>query len=87
MSSLTPGTTMKKLTIGQKIKHCRLNKGWSQRTLATKIGVTHNRISYYENGQINPSYKTIVKILRVLDLPPDQLLEGRENVTENGTNS
>jgi len=78
---------MKKLKIGQKIKNCRLNKGWSQRTLAAKIGVTHNRISYYENDLINPSYKTILKILRVLDLPPDQLLEGRENVTEGGTNS
>ncbi len=41
----------------------------SQRELAEKIGTTQTIISWWERGNDNPRYETLVKISRALHVP------------------
>lgn len=68
-------------TFGQLIKRERVAKGWSQRTLATKAGVSHNFISQWEKDyspsakskRARPSIDKIDRVAKVLGLPPAKL--------------
>lgn len=64
----------------REIKQGRLAKGWSQRELGQKAGLSQRHISGIETGKIVPRYHTLLEILRVLDrdlaLIPRELLPG-----------
>lgn len=48
------------------VRTLRIEKGLSQMELANKSGVSQQTISLLENGYINVSLKTLVKILNAL---------------------
>lgn len=58
-----PETTKDLRTIGENLKSLRLSKGFSQRELARRAGLTHTTISAIENWRIDPSLGTIKRIL------------------------
>lgn len=45
--------------VGNRIKEARINKGWSQEELASKIGTTKATISRYEKGLREPRLDTL----------------------------
>jgi transcriptional regulator with XRE-family HTH domain len=45
----------------------RERRGWSQRDLASRLGVGQRHISGIESGKIVPRYDTLLEIVRMLD--------------------
>ncbi len=59
---------------GEKIKEFRLAKGWSQKELATKIGLSQGAIFYWENDIKEPTISALKKLCEVFDVSADYLL-------------
>jgi transcriptional regulator with XRE-family HTH domain len=53
---------MRRALIQAREKH-----GWSQRDLASRLGVGQRHISGIESGKIVPRYDTLLEIVRMLD--------------------
>ena len=60
--------------IGTKIKEERLKRDWTQEELGDKIGVSKVCISGYEKGTKSPTLNTIYRLLKALELTPNELL-------------
>jgi transcriptional regulator with XRE-family HTH domain len=45
----------------------RAKRGWSQRDLASRLGIGQRHISGIESGKIVPRYDTLLEIVRMLD--------------------
>lgn len=65
--------------IGARIKISRLKKGFSQKDLANKIGVTFQQIQKYEKGRSSISVKRLVQMSRALGEPLYTFLGGVES--------
>ncbi|MEG1505422.1 MAG: helix-turn-helix transcriptional regulator, partial [Lachnospiraceae bacterium] len=63
------------MTVGEKIKKCRLEKNLSQKQLAIRSGMSEPAIRNYELGNRTPSDKQIEKIALALDVSPFALSE------------
>ena len=55
-------------TTGQLFKEARLKKGLTQVVVANKSGVYPNTYAKIERGEQEPSFATIKKLARVLDV-------------------
>ena len=67
-------TDMEK-SFGQRLQELRRAAGISQRDLAAEVGVDFSYISKLENDRLPPpAADTIVKICKVLNVSPDELL-------------
>src|ERR1035437_182795 len=49
------------------LKEARGKRGWSQRDLASRVGLTQTHISGIESGKIVPRYDTLLELVRILD--------------------
>jgi len=49
------------------LKESREKHGWSQRYLASRLGVAQRHISGIESGKIVPRYDTLLELVRTLD--------------------
>jgi len=49
------------------LKEAREKRGWTQRDLASRIGLTQTHISGIESGKIVPRYDTLLELVRILD--------------------
>jgi len=49
------------------LKEARKKRGWTQRDLVSRIGLTQRHISGIESGKIVPRYDTILELVRILD--------------------
>ena len=49
------------------LKQVREKHGWSQRNLASRVGLTQKHISGIESGKIVPRYDTLLELVRILD--------------------
>jgi len=56
------------MTTATKIKAIRNRAGLSQLQLAEKLGLSRPRISEYETGKHEPSYETMMKIIKACKL-------------------
>jgi transcriptional regulator with XRE-family HTH domain len=70
------------ITLGQKIKQLRNEKGLSQSDLEKRSGVSSKLLSKYENGRIMPTADTLKKIAEGLDISADYLIF--DNVPKDG---
>ena len=57
---------VRNMTIGEKVRAVRLEKGFSQQKLQEKSGVERNFISLVENNHRSPSFKTLMRIAKAL---------------------
>jgi transcriptional regulator with XRE-family HTH domain len=60
--------------IGEVIKDYRLKAGLSQQELSEKIGVSsagQQRIANWESGYRTPASEYLLKLMRVLHIPPE----------------
>jgi transcriptional regulator with XRE-family HTH domain len=49
------------------LKEVRQKRGWTQRDLASRLGLTQTHISGIESGKIVPRYDTLLELVRILD--------------------
>jgi transcriptional regulator with XRE-family HTH domain len=49
------------------LKKVREKRGWTQRDLASRLGLTQAHISGIESGKIVPRYDTLLELVRILD--------------------
>jgi transcriptional regulator with XRE-family HTH domain len=64
------------MNIGERIKSLRNKKGWTQKDLAQKVGLTYIQIGRYEKQKAMPSSDVLQKIAAVLDTTADFLMNG-----------
>lgn len=64
----------KLIRLGASVRKFRKQKDLTQEQLATKVRVSSTYIGFIEQGQRNPSLKTIDKIARVLGVKISDLL-------------
>ncbi len=64
---------------GGVLRQAREAKGWSQRELAARSGVTQANISKIETGQVDPQFSTLVELARFLDI--EMILAPRQATT------
>ncbi len=62
------------MTLGEKIKQLRSEKGWSQAALGKRAGVNSKLLSKYENERITPTADTLKKIAEALQTSADYLI-------------
>jgi transcriptional regulator with XRE-family HTH domain len=55
------------LEMRQSLKRAREQRGWSQREMASRVGLTQTHISGIESGKIVPRYDTLLELVRMLD--------------------
>ena len=49
------------------LKEARKKRGWTQRDLVSRIGLTQRHVSGIESGEIVPRYDTLLELVRILD--------------------
>jgi transcriptional regulator with XRE-family HTH domain len=75
----------KQMTIGEKIRKLRKEKGWSQNQLAQKIDINTRNISLYESGKATPSSETVQKLANLFNVSTDYLFNNEpENIASMG---
>lgn len=60
------------------LKKAIKDKGFSQRKLADLLNVTQATISYYCTGTLEPNLQTLIKLCRILETTPNDLLDFHE---------
>ena len=69
---------MMDMTIGKRIAALRKEKGLTQEELAQHMGVSGQAVSKWENDQTCPDISALPRLGRLLGVPVDELLEGKE---------
>ena len=64
-----------KVELGGRIKGLRLHMGLNQVEFASKIGVTKQCVSNWENGNVLPSIEMLVKLADFFRVSTDYLLD------------
>ena len=62
-------------TLGNNIKKLRMMCNISQNEFAEKIGTTQQRVSEWECDKIEPSFFNLVKIIKVLNISFEELID------------
>jgi repressor LexA len=71
------------MTIGERIKEKRKEKGWSQRELAARMGYSHHStLARIETGQVDVSQTRIVQFAEVLGVSIAYLMGWVEEETQ-----
>jgi transcriptional regulator with XRE-family HTH domain len=61
------------MTLGERIKELRENKGWGQKELAAKVGVKQPTVAGWESGAHEVTPKNRRKLCEVLGITPNEL--------------
>lgn len=70
------------MTIGEKIRDVRKQKGLTQKELADRIGISYVNISRIETGDRNPSYRVIEIIADAMGVSVSRLTAGKRDEAE-----
>jgi transcriptional regulator with XRE-family HTH domain len=62
-------------TFGIRLRELRNKKGWSQATLAAKLGVTREYLARLEGGQHDPPLSTVERLAKILGVRISRLVE------------
>lgn len=75
-------TTRERVAIlSERIHELRMRQGYTQVSLAKKLGVSKQAVSNWENGNIQPSIDMLIRIADLFSVTTDYLL-GREYVLQ-----
>lgn len=61
------------MTLGDRIKQLRQQRGWSQAQLSKKLNVHQKQISGYERGVHSPSIELLVRIAELFNVSLDYI--------------
>ena len=71
--------------IGERVQNIRRLRMWTQARLAREAGVSPTTISGIETGKIvRPHFGTLGKLARALRVAPEELLDSRESIEQQG---
>jgi transcriptional regulator with XRE-family HTH domain len=59
---------------GERIRHQRLARGWTQQDLATRANMPYPTLSRLENGEQSTHYERLATLAAVLQVSADYLL-------------
>lgn len=62
------------MTIGNRIKKCRVYHKLTQRELSVQLGLTAKMISFYENDERIPPADILIKLSKIFSVSTDYLL-------------
>lgn len=62
--------------LGQRLRNFRSRVGWTLMELANRVGVSHQQIHKYEQGQSKISAGMLYKLAAVFSTPPSSFFEG-----------
>ncbi len=54
--------------VGERIRECRREKGWTQTEFAKRIGKLQSQVSEWENGEYEPQLDTLLMIAKKLNV-------------------
>ncbi len=60
------------MTIGEKIKELRIEKGLSQQKLAKLIGVSQKAVDYWERNINEPKASYIISLVKIFNMSFDE---------------
>ncbi len=66
------------MTLREKIKLHRKQRGWSQAELSERIGVNTVHVSHLETGRYQPSVELLKKLAQTFEVTADYLLNEEE---------
>jgi transcriptional regulator with XRE-family HTH domain len=75
LNALMQDMTLRK-AFGTRVKDLRKARGWSQKQLASQLGIRFQLLNKYEGGQHIPPAETLVKLADTLKTTIDYLLIG-----------
>ena len=67
------------VTLGSNLKNLRKTKNISQVEFAEMMQTTQQRVSEWECDKVEPSLYNIIKILAILEIDFEELVDGIEN--------
>lgn len=70
------------MTIGEKIRHYRLEKGMTQETLASELNMSFQAVSKWERNESLPDITIVSRLCGILDISCDTLLAHHDHFTE-----
>src|ERR671911_3195269 len=71
--------------LGKRVQNVRRLRMWTQARLAQEAGVSPTTVSGIETGKIGrPHFGTLDKLARALRVAPEELLDSRESVEQQG---
>lgn len=62
------------MNMGEKLKQLRLEKNYTQKQLASRLGVAISAVSSYESDTRCPTFDTLVNYARIFHVSTDYLL-------------
>lgn len=65
------------LQIGHRIQQLREEKGWNQRQLAARLGISKTSLTYYEGGERVITLPILMRVAQIFGVPVDFLLPGQ----------
>jgi transcriptional regulator with XRE-family HTH domain len=70
------------MTLGQRIRRLRQERGWSQAQLGLKLGAHQKQISGYERDVHVPSSELLIRIAEAFDVSLDYLVSGDKDASQ-----
>ena len=70
------------ILLGRRIRTLRTLKGLTQQKLGQQADVDYKFISEIERGNMNPSFKVLVKIAHTLDIDLPEILRFEQEISE-----
>jgi transcriptional regulator with XRE-family HTH domain len=70
------------ILLGRRIRTLRITKGLTQQKLGNKADVDYKFIGEIERGNMNPSFKVLVKIAKVLDVELPEILRFEQEISD-----
>lgn len=64
------------MTMGDRLKELRVQRGLSQEAVARTIGITRSAYSHYEINNRQPVYETLIKLAAFFQVSTDYIIEG-----------
>lgn len=64
------------MTLGERVKRLRQDRGWSQAQLGQKLGVHQKQVSGYERDVHVPSTELLIRLAEAFDVSLDYLVSG-----------
>ena len=58
------------LSLGCRIRNCRLSRGWTQEDLSERAGLSAKYIGEVERGEKNPTYLVLIQIADAIGIKP-----------------
>jgi transcriptional regulator with XRE-family HTH domain len=68
------GVEVSTVSLGQKLKQLRQERGWSQDEFAFHAQIDGRQVSRYENDRVMPSVEVVIKMAKAFNVSLDYLL-------------